>query len=78
MAVTQNVIKTALIEMSNELKEMKDADESAELWAEMLSKIIMDSIKSASVIGVSTVVTTVGSASTQTGTGVQSGTGSLQ
>lgn len=64
--IVQATIKQALLDMMTELKTMTDTDEAQDKSAELLSKIIMDAIKSADVaIGIS--VATTGSAVAQTG-----------
>jgi hypothetical protein len=72
MAVIQSTIKTALIAMSDELKEMDDAEASIEVWADKFSKIIMDAIQSADVMA-GIPVSTAGSATAQSGTTTSTG-----
>jgi hypothetical protein len=86
MAVIKEDIKQALIEMTNELKTIKDTDEGIERWAEMLSTIIKDAILSADVVNVTTTstLTVVGTSpsgavtGTATGTSTQNNMGSLE
>lgn len=86
MAVVQATIKSALIAMTDELKELEDQEQAIETWADKLSTVIVDAILSADVIQVSTSVSTVTvgtspsgpTSGTGSGTGTQTGTGSLQ
>lgn len=82
MAVVENVIKQALLDMSDVLITEEDPDAGKELWASEMAKIIRDAILSAQVsttVAAGIPVATAGTAVAQTGatttTGV--GTGSL-
>ena len=78
MAISNSTIKNAVKSMmesmaSTDLDQASAIDTIAQQWAD----IIEDAIKSADVTGVQTTVTTTGSATAQTGTGIQNNTGSL-
>ena len=78
MAVVEKTISQAIQLMQNDLKDLDNQAEAMVVSADRLAKIIADAIKSAEVVGVATTVTTAGSATAQTGTGVQSNKGKLQ
>jgi hypothetical protein len=74
MAVVQNTIKQALLDMTDELKALENSEEGRNKWADLLSGIIKDAILSADVAA-GIPVTTSGSATTQAG--ATTSTGSL-
>ncbi len=78
MAVVEKTISKAIQLMQEDLRQLDNQADAMVVSADKLAKIIADAIKSAEVIGVATTVTTAGSATAQTGTGVQSNKGKLQ
>lgn len=76
--VNQSIIKQALLDLMNELKNETDTDLAQEKWAEKISKIIKDAILSGEVIEQVFTVVTSGTATNQTGTATQTTKGIIQ
>ena len=77
MPIVETTIENAVGVLIDNMYSYTDPEEAKAFYKTELTKIIVDAITSADVTGITTLVSTVGSATAQTGTGTQNNIGKL-